>query len=165
MQLPEDCRLAYIVSHEAWFARTPGIVDRPEISVCASANDGRGGEWSFGISEVDFGSHGQAIELKVFDDAFAAFAQIPEFFAALAAENITELAGVRALLDRLGAVDQTERRTPYGENPAKATARRVTKAIESLSVTRPGPDGLVTVNAENAAEAVMRLLGAESDAR
>ena len=49
--------------------------------------------------------------------------------------------------------------------PAQVTTGRIRKAIAAMSVTRPGPDGLVTVSAENAAEAVMRVLGADKDAR
>ena len=47
--------------------------------------------------------------------------------------------------------------------PEKVTTGRIRKAIAAMSVTRPGPDGLVTVSAENAAEAVMRVLGAGTD--
>jgi hypothetical protein len=165
MQLAEGGHLAYIVMHEAWYASSPGIVDHPEISVSASfTGNGGGSAWSFGIEEVELGLRiGPAIRVKVFDDAFPAFVQIPEFFAALASGQVTMLRDVRSVLDRMGAVDETERRGPDGSAPTVATARRIGKAIESMSVTRPGPDGLVTVNAENAAEAVMRLLGAESD--
>ena len=83
MQLPEDCRLAYIVSHEAWYARS--MPDRqPEMSVMAAA-EGGGCAWEFTITEADFENRGMhPISVRLFDDAFAAFAQIPEFFAALA---------------------------------------------------------------------------------
>lgn len=108
MNLPEDTRLAYIVSHESWYARYPGIVGAPEISISASV-PGDGSAWNFSIEEKDFGSHGTAICLKIFEDAFAAFADIPEFFAALAADGVTTLDGVRKLLDSLGAVDETKR--------------------------------------------------------
>ena len=50
-----------------------------------------------------------------------------------------------------------------GAIPEKVTTGRIRKAIAAMSVTRPGPDGLVTVSAENAAEAVMRVLGAGTD--
>ena len=68
---------------------------------------------------------------------------------------------VRSLLDGLGAADDTDRKG--GAIPEKVTTGRIRKAIAAMSVTRPGPDGLVTVSAENAAEAVMRVLGAGTD--
>lgn len=43
------------------------------------------------------------------DDAFAAFGQVPEFFAALGSEGVTTLEGARAVLDRMGAADETPR--------------------------------------------------------
>ena len=161
MQLPEDCRLAYIVSHEAWYARA--MPDRqPEMSVMAAA-EGGGCAWEFTVREADFENRGQRpVSVTLFDDAFAAFAQIPEFFAALATEDYTTLSAVQALLDGFGAADETDRKG--GELPEKVTTGRIRKAIASMSVTRPGSDGLITVNAENAAEAVMRVLGA-GDAR
>jgi len=160
MQLPEDCHLAYIVSHEAWYAKA--MPDRqPEMSVMAAA-DGGGCAWEFTVTEADFENRGQhPISVHVFDDAFAVFAQIPEFFATLAAEEVTTLGGVRTLLANLGAADETDRKGS-GTLPEKATAGRIRHAIASMSVTRPGSDGLVTVNAENAAEAVMRVLGADN---
>ena len=108
MNLPEDTHLAYSVFHEAWYASVPGNVRQPEIGVAASAEGSGGGvAWEFAVEEVDLSP--TAIRVRVFDDAFAAFAEMPEFFAALAAEKITTLAQVRELLDRLGAVDETSR--------------------------------------------------------
>jgi hypothetical protein len=146
MQLPEDTHLAYVVSHEAWYANA--MPDRhPEINVMAAA-EGGGVAWEFSVEEVDLGSSGPAIRVKVFDDAFAAFAQLPEFFALLAAEKADTLDSVCRILDRLGAADETERRSgKYGEIPAKATANRIRKAIEGSGT----PD--------EAAAAVMRVLG------
>ena len=159
MQLPEDSRLAYIVSHEAWYARS--MPDgQPEMSVMAAA-DGGGVAWEFTVEEVELGPPRPALRIKVFDDAFAAFTQIPEFFAALATGDYTTLDAVRSLLDGLGAADDTDRKG--GAIPEKVTTGRIRKAIAAMSVTRPGPDGLVTVSAENAAEAVMRVLGAGTD--
>ena len=108
--LPEDTHLAYTVSHEAWYASTPGIVSGPEIGIAASGEGSGGGvAWEFAVEEVDLGSHGKVIRLRIFDDAFAAYSQIPEFFAALDSEKIGSLDEVRDLLDRLGAVDETKR--------------------------------------------------------
>jgi hypothetical protein len=145
-KLPEDCHLAYIVSHEAWYANA--MPERhPEINVVAAA-DGGGCAWEFMVEEVDLGSGGTPIRVKVFDDAFAAFEEMPEFFASLAAEKTGTLDGVRSILDRMGAVDETDR-TRHGELPAKATARRIRKAITDSAT----PD--------DATAAVLRVLGAE----
>jgi hypothetical protein len=139
-KLPEDTHLAYTVSHEAWYARTPGIVDQPQIMVAASAQGSGGGvAWEFSVTEHDFGSHGRAIQIGVFDDAFAAFAQIPEFFAALVAEKIDTLGGVRALLDRMGAVDETDRRGPAASEPAPASHLR--QAIKTAAVASYATSG------------------------
>jgi len=56
----------------------------------------------------------------VFDDAYAAFTQVPELFAALADGAGTTLAGARSLLDMLGAVDETEHVSPYAERAPQA---------------------------------------------
>ena len=109
MNLPEGTRLAYIISHEAWYARYPGIVRRPDINISASV-PGDGCAWEFSVEDVDQGQHGTAIQLRMFYDAFAAFADIPEFFAAL--PGVTTLDGVRKQLDALGAVDETRREQP-----------------------------------------------------
>ena len=107
--LPEGTHFAYTVTHEAWYARSLPD-DRRELNISASALGASGGvAWEFTVEEVDLGSHGLPIRVKVFDDAFAAFAQIPEFFAALAANDIDTLDKVTLLLQHLGAVDETQR--------------------------------------------------------
>ena len=164
MQLPEDCHLAYIVTHEAWYANA--MPDRqPEIYVTATTEDD-GSAWEFGIREADFENRGvHPISVHVFDDAFAAFAQIPEFFAALAAEEVTTLGGVRTLLANLGAADETERKGAGGDLPAKATAKRIRHAIAAAANASLGMHGLIEVSADDATAAVMRVLGADTDAR
>ena len=111
MQLPEGTRFAYIVSHEAYYwdaIRTHRADQRPEIIVQASAVDG-GVAWEFTVTDTNVGSP----KLTMFGDSWAAFDQIFEFFSALAALGETPtLAQVREVLDRLGAVDQTERAQP-----------------------------------------------------
>lgn len=82
--------------------------------VGAYANEG-GCAWEFCVedrSDLGLGT----VQLKVFSDAFEAITQIPEFFAALASERPRTLSDVRLILDRLGAVDKTER--VRGEVPA-----------------------------------------------
>jgi hypothetical protein len=112
MNLPDDTHLAYIVSHEAWYYRGDG---KPSLSVSASANGG-GVAWEFEIEEMELGGK-PVTRVKVFDDAYAAFAQVPELFAALADGAGTTLTACRGLLDMLGAADETGRTGPRGEAP------------------------------------------------
>jgi len=106
MAVPDDCRFAYIVNQEAWYSKV--LTDEPkEIMVMAAADDG-GVAWEFGVEERVLGGE-TVVQLHPFNDAFDAFAQIPDFFAALAEEKPSTLDGVRGILDRLGAVDRTER--------------------------------------------------------
>lgn len=105
-RLPEDCYLAYIVMHEAyWAPRTWIPNEKPTVMVQAASNGGGVG-WEFAVE--DYASI-NAVRLAMFSDSWAALTQIPEFFAALAAGEVSSLADARVLLDRLGAVDRTER--------------------------------------------------------
>lgn len=108
--LPDDTHLAYTVRHETYYAGTlPG---EPEVIVMASAKGSGGGvAWEFGVTD-GASRIGRGLELRMWDDAWAAFAQLPDFFAALAAGEVASLDDVRALLDRLGAVDETDRVSP-----------------------------------------------------
>lgn len=112
MQLPEGTRLAYVVTHEAWYYRD----GKPSVTVMAAAGGG-GVAWEFAVEEFRFRGE-PATQVQVFEDAYAAFAQLPEFFGALAAGEGTTLADVIKLLDLLGAVDKTERRGP-GRQPGR----------------------------------------------
>lgn len=155
--LPEDTHLAYIVSHEAWYAKGAGIGDRREINISASAEGSGGGvAWEFSVEEVDLGQSRPvpALRVKVFDDAFAAFAQIPEFFATLAAQAPASLRDVTALLDYMGAVDETKRTSPYADrSPAASALDTVTAVI------RHHPAGVRSENeARDLAGAVLREL-------
>lgn len=97
--------LTYTVCHEAWYRATlPG---GPEIMIHRAHPDG-GILWEFGIREHPVGG----IRVEVFDDAFAAFAEIPEFFARLV--WVDTLAEVREALDDLGFTDTTKREPPAG---------------------------------------------------
>jgi hypothetical protein len=115
-QLPEGTHLAYTVFHESWYAEVPGTVREPSIGIAASAEGAGGGvAWEFAVEEASFtdksGQH--PISVRLFDDAFVAIAQIPEFFAALATGSVTSLRAVCDLLDGMGAVDETKREDPY----------------------------------------------------
>lgn len=115
MQLPDDTHLAYVVTHEAWYSKVPGAIGgEPSVGISASAAGG-GVAWEFAVEAVDLGS--PSLRLKMFWDSFDAFAQIPDFFAGLRQIGNGTLADVRALLDRLGAVDETQRQSPYGDKP------------------------------------------------
>ena len=108
MMLSEGVHLAYTIFHEAWYADVPPGVACPSIGVAAVAEEGGGGgSWSFVVEEADFDPH--PVSVRLFDDAFVAFAQVPEFFAELASGRVKDLQAVRKLLDSMGAVDETER--------------------------------------------------------
>lgn len=162
--LPEDTHLAYTVSHEAWYARHPGIVDQPQIMVAASAQGSGGGVgWEFSVSEHDF-DRTRPISIRLFDDAFAAFTQIPEFFAAVAAEGTGTLDGVRALLDRLGAVDETDREDPATHRTPTPTSP-LRQAIRAAAVASYADSGgkRVLVIPESAIPAIAQVVTGDED--
>jgi len=110
--VPDDARFAYIVRHEAYYwSAIKGFDDRHSLMVQAAANDG-GVYWEFQVDEYPEINCG-AIRVCVFGDAFAAYAQIPGFFASLVAERPSSLDELRTILDRLGAVDLTDRTDPH----------------------------------------------------
>lgn len=105
-------RLEYIIAKEAWWRdATRNIDPDPYISVI-KAHRGGGCDWEFQITDRSRTIKSAAVRIGIFDDAFAAFTEIPELFAALAAERPTTLDAVRKILDRIGAVDATERTRP-----------------------------------------------------
>lgn len=108
MQLPEGTYLSYHASHEAWhweMSRNHG--DPPQFVIAAQYPEG-GSAWSFSVVRDEYGA-----QLRTYEDGWRAFVDVPEFFAGLAelGDNTT-LEQVRALLDRLGAVDETPRVRP-----------------------------------------------------
>jgi hypothetical protein len=108
MELTGGAHLAYLVEQEAWYWKSiqkPAM--KPDIIV-RSAVSGQGCIWEFTIE--DDGS-GQVIML-IYSEAFRAFAEIPEFFAAMARTQPGNLAGVRTVLDYVGAADETMRTKP-----------------------------------------------------
>ena len=112
----------YVVDHEdhrRQAARRPN--DLPAISATV-------GSWE--VLLVDYsGELGEpAIQMEIFDDAFAAFTEIPWFFTTLATERPNTLHQVRTVLDRLGFVDATERVQPAGVVPAAPAAWRFNPA-------------------------------------
>lgn len=111
-----ESRLSYVISHEAHYK---SVVKGREINVQREAltEDGHhdGVHWEFGFEWHDFGSRGDAVQVKLFDDAWVAFSEIPEFFQALArrctSEGMASMppAAVAALLDEHGFTDITPR--------------------------------------------------------
>ncbi|MGV9336641.1 hypothetical protein [Nocardia sp. NPDC003726] len=103
---------AYVLVHEAWYTN-PQRVQRPTLTVAVRDQDGAE-EAEFEFEELPPGTLApdSSLKLRVFDDAFGALAQLPEFLAALAAERPTTVAELVAILDRLGAEDITVRTRP-----------------------------------------------------
>ena len=136
MNLPENTHLAYIVWHEAWYhdaTHIPG--EHPHLMVSASAGGG-GCAWEFQIDGYELGGH-EVTRVKMFDDAYAALAQMPEFFAALAERQPGTLKQVRAFLDALGAKDETPRVSPYPDRPAKGDP------LDEIAKVLRSPDGAI----------------------
>lgn len=107
MRLPKDCTLTYIVGYEAWYADANRLTcPNPYLGIHASADDG-GVVWEFEVEEKDL--DGPTVRLKMFNDSFAAFEQVPEFFTMLTLQRPSTLADVRSILHYLGAEDRTER--------------------------------------------------------
>lgn len=110
-ELLGNAHLAYTIYHEAdWWQQLREDL-RPNsghrtVQVAASAR-GRGGgvRWEFSIAEVP----GIGLKMSIFDDAWVGFGAIADLFQSLAAERPASLEEVVSLLDRIGAVDETER--------------------------------------------------------
>jgi hypothetical protein len=81
-----DSRLSYVISHEAHYK---SVIKGREINVQREAltEDGQhdGVYWEFHFEWHDFGSHGDGVQLRMFDDAWQAFTEVPELFAAVCA--------------------------------------------------------------------------------
>lgn len=130
MKLPDGTHLAYVVTHEAWYSRGHGLPDRdPSIGVMASAEGSGGGvAWEFSIRAVPL-SGSPSLKLGMFWDCFDAFGQMPEFFEGLAGIGNGTLDDIRALLDQLGAVDETARTSPYRDRDDVAASDVITEAL------------------------------------
>ena len=110
-ELPGNTHLAYTIYHETeWWSQLSDHT-RPNggqrcVQVAASAH-GRGGgaRWEFGVIEHP----GIGLKLSIFDETWPAFEEIADFFRDLAVDRPKTLDEVVRLLDRIGAVDETER--------------------------------------------------------
>jgi hypothetical protein len=115
MNLPANTHLAYTVWAECWYSQVPGgPQEHPNLIVSASTA-ARGVAWAFQIDGCKF-RRSPVTRVTMLPDAYAAFAQVPEFFSALAERQPVTLDDVRAILDALGAVDETPRVSPYAEH-------------------------------------------------
>jgi hypothetical protein len=146
-ELPGGAHLAYSCLHE--IRARPGVP--AEVYVFASKKgDGGGSRWGFSIIEKDLA--GPAIKVEVFEDAFAAFTEIPQFFVALARNQPNHMATVYALLRASGAVDETPRVDPSASRRDRLRAGIVNQ-IEGMFA------GGAEVRVGEVADAVLDLFG------
>lgn len=118
--LPEDCYLDYVLPKEAWYREV--VREEPEIQIRASSRGG-GCLWEFAAVEVE----NIGVQLRIFDDAWRALNDIPEFFQIIAASGQgTTLDDVRKILDGMGAVDSTERTRPTPDPERRVESATVT---------------------------------------
>jgi len=151
MNLPEGTHLAYYDYRATWYPSREQAID-----ISASAGPGEGGAWDFTVTEKNLGTHGTAIKVEIFEDAFAAFTQIPGFFAALATmASYPDLDTVILLLKSLGAADETAREAP--------AAPEASPAEKAAAVIRNHPAGTRDRKAALAlAEAILAETGQEA---
>ncbi len=106
----EDYRYTYTVNAEAWYfadPRVPARRDDLRKMVVAREHVGGGVAWEFTVQEYDLG--GPALQIRLFHDAWDAFADIPELFEELRSHSPRTLASLRTMLDELGFIDSTAR--------------------------------------------------------
>ncbi|MGY5210019.1 hypothetical protein [Nocardia gipuzkoensis] len=106
---------AYVLVHEAWYTN-PARVQRPTLTIAIRDQDSdEAAEFEFEELPPGTLAPDSSLKLRLFDDAFGALAQLPEFLAALSAERPTTIAELVTILDRLGARDITVRTRPGDE--------------------------------------------------
>ncbi len=110
--LPGDTFLAYEVYAETtwWGQLQPDArpnEGRESISVSATSRGG-GCRWEFPVIQYELSGR-PALRVALFHTAWAAFDEIPGFFAGLAAGKYSRLGEVTEWLDNLDAVDITDR--------------------------------------------------------
>lgn len=105
----------YVVGDEAWYAKAcRGIDPKPYLTITRAA-DGGGCHWEFQVVRHDVGCR-----VEVFDDAWQAFTDRPDIFAALAGlgEGGVDFILIREVLDGLGLTDATDRVGPSARKDA-----------------------------------------------
>lgn len=108
-RVDDDCTLTYTIYRESWYAES--FAGEPDKIGVHATSDGGGVKWEFAVSEHAF--DGSCTKLEMFEDAYAALADVPEFFEALHADHPKTLVEVQVILDRIGAQDRTERVSPW----------------------------------------------------
>jgi len=107
----EEPALCYIVCDEAWYRDSDPTEPDPTITVEYGYASG-GCVWEFTVVEVP----NIGVQVRIFDDAFAAFGHFPDLFERLALLRPGSLVEVRDILDDLGVSDVTARVSPYAED-------------------------------------------------
>lgn len=102
-----ETRWEYIRSDQAWYA-SANRIDHPRLAVMRASTDG-GVFWEFGIEQIS----NIGVQVKIFDDAWVAFTERPDVFAALTrlGKGAT-IPDVQDALRSLGFADVTEHETP-----------------------------------------------------
>lgn len=105
--------ITYRILHEEWCAGA----SNPHEGETGRGIEVSGPEdaWTITVAESTICC---ALLLRMFEDAFAAFGDIPWFFSALA-DGVTSLEDVRIALDVEGAEDVTPRTSPYDTTPSR----------------------------------------------
>lgn len=128
---PEGYRLSYTLTRQAWYSQPPLIGtpgDRNVVMVAMDTTRG-GAAWEFAIDDEP----GGGLRVKVYDEAWRAFADVPEFFAAMAALGRGALLDeVVEILDSLGFTDITKR---LPDDPATRTAFLATQPEDGAAET------------------------------
>lgn len=104
----EGYRLSYALTRDAWYSQPPlsGVPGDHNVVMVAMDTEGGGAAWEFAIDDEP----GGGLRVKVYDEAWRAFVDVPEFFAALADLGRGALLDeVVEILDRLGFIDATKR--------------------------------------------------------
>jgi hypothetical protein len=106
-------RFAYALHYEAcYWGLFPDI---PHISVMTRRSGGNPG-WEITFTETLLASGRTAVHLRVADNSWTAFTQLPELFAALAVRvaGPVTIAEIRELLIAMDGTDETLRDAPPG---------------------------------------------------
>jgi hypothetical protein len=126
---PCDYLLTYVYGPESWLRRLPGMAGT--IIIAMVPTDRRGVRWEIAIHRDDDTGPEPSVRLEMYAEEFRAYAEVPELFAALAAEAPRTLEAVRLMLDRLGVVDDTPRVGPHGETDIGAAGRSPYQALKA----------------------------------
>lgn len=106
---PADTAVTFTAWHEAHIV--PRWLKSPTLEIRRATLDGTEIVWEFTVSDTSPAEDHEdgGLHVAVFEDGLAAFADIPEFFAALGALRPTHLADVVSILHSLGYADITAR--------------------------------------------------------